>query len=171
MIVVVVIMVVVVMTMVVMVIMPVVMMLVSCRQIGTAFGIERRLDEDRLGAEAREQRFDRGIAPHAQTVGKELHRHVAVAEVPGEASERREVLGACLDQRLGLGDHFDQVAVVEHEQIAGTQGNRRGKIEREARPLRPHQAAARRPALLGGEDHRVDDSSAVARVGSNDFHN
>jgi hypothetical protein len=39
--------------------------------------------------------------------------------MPGEPRQRVEVLGARLDQRLRLGDHFDQVAVVEHEQIAG----------------------------------------------------
>src|SRR5215472_14844888 len=81
-------------------------------RVGAALGIKWRLDGDGFGAETRQQRFDRGIAPHAQAIGKELHRHVTVAEMPGETRERGEVLGARLDQRLGLRDHLNKSAVL-----------------------------------------------------------
>ena len=80
---------VVVMIMIMMVTMVVAMvMIVGGRNIGAALGIKWRLDGDGSRAETRQQRFDRGIAPHAQAIGKELHRHVTVAEMPGEPRER-----------------------------------------------------------------------------------
>src|ERR1043166_1036530 len=125
----------VVVVMVVMMIVPVTMR-VGRRNVGAALGIERRLDGDDFSAEAREQRLDRGIAPHAQAIGKKLHWHVTVAEMPGESCERREILGARLDQRLGRGYYFDEVAVIEQQQIAHAQRDRLREGEHHARP--PH---------------------------------
>lgn len=150
------------------VIVAVVMMLLH-RRIGAPFGIERRLDRHDFGAKTREQRLDRGIAPHAQTIGEELDRNVAVAEMPGEPRKRGKVLGARLDQRLRLGNDFDEVPVVELEQIAGAQRDPFGEIEGKVRPLNTVHAAVRRPALLGREDHRIDGDFAVRHVGGNNF--
>jgi hypothetical protein len=158
-------MIVVMMIVIVTVIVVVVMMPVTRRHVGAAYGVERRLDRHDLGAETCEERLDRRIAPHAQTVGEELDRNVTVAEMPREARERGEVLGASLDQRLRLGDDFDEIAVVELEQIAGAQRDRLGEIEREVCSLHASHAAARRPALFGREDQRIDDAAIGRRGG------
>jgi hypothetical protein len=132
-----------------------------------AFRIERGLDGDHLGAEAREQRLDRGIAPHAQPVGEELHRHVTVAEMPGKPRQGREIMRARLDQRLRLGDHLDQGAVVEREQIAHAQRNGSVEIELATRPLDPGYRPARGATALEIENDRIDDMT-VARPGGGD---
>ena len=94
---------------------------------------------------------------------------MAVAEVPGETRERGEVLGARLDQRLRLGDDFHEVSVVEQKQIAHAERNRLAKLEGEARPLHAGRGPARRPTLLGREDHRIDDAAPVLRGSENSY--
>jgi len=148
----------------------VVMTSVGRRKVGAAFGIERRLDGGHFCAEPREQRLDRGVAPHTQPVREQLNRHMPVAEMPGEPRERGQVLRARLDERLRLGDHLDQGAVVEQQQIAHAQRDLFDEVESKARPLHAGRAAVRRPALLGREDHCIDDVFVVARSGGDDFH-
>ena len=60
-------------------------------RIGAAFRIERRLDDDDLGAEPRQKRFDRRVPAQPQPIGEDLYRHMAVAEIPGEPCERIEI--------------------------------------------------------------------------------
>jgi len=64
-------------------------MLAGGRGIGPALRLERRLDGDDLGAQALQQRLDRRVAHKPQPALQNLHRHVAVAEVPGEPCQRR----------------------------------------------------------------------------------
>ena len=45
--------------------------------------------------------------------GGELGRQVAVAEMPGDAGQRRRVGGADFGERLGRGHDFDDAAVLE----------------------------------------------------------
>jgi hypothetical protein len=135
-----------------------------------AFRIERGLDGDDLGAEAREQRLDRWIAAEAQPIGEELHRHVTIAEMPGKPRQRGEIMRARLDQRFRLGDHFDQGAVVEHEQVAHAQGDGLVEIELAARSLDSGHRTARGATALEIEDDRIDDMT-VARPGGSHFGN
>ena len=146
------------------------MIVPRCCDVRAAFRIERRLDGDDPGAETPKQRRDRRIAPHAQPIGEELDRHVTVAEVPGEPCQCREILSAHLDQRFRLGDHLDQVAVVEHEQVAHAQPVGFAEIELAARSLDPGHRAARGAAPVQVENDRVDDT-ALAGSGGNHFGN
>jgi hypothetical protein len=114
------------MTMVVVVV--VVMMIVAVlmlvvvsdgNRIGAAFGLEWRFDRDKLCAQPFQQRFDGRIPLEPQPPVKHLDWDVAVTEMPGQASERAEVGGTHLDQRLGLGDHLDHGAVIEQQRVIG----------------------------------------------------
>jgi len=116
------------MTMVVVVIVVVVMMIVAVlmlvvmsdgNRISPAFGLEWRFDRDKLCAQPFQQRFDGRIALEPQPPVKHLDWDVAVTEMPGQASERAEVGGTHLDQRLGLGDHLDHGAVIEQQRVIG----------------------------------------------------
>ena len=62
--------------------------------------LERRRERCQLRGDTGEQSLDLGIAAQTQTVGEDLHRHVTVAEPPGDAGKRRGVGDARLDQRL-----------------------------------------------------------------------
>src|SRR5262249_62066693 len=90
-------MVVVVMTMVVMMSVMVVivrMMTVSRGKVSTALGVEWRFDGDGLRAEAREQRLDCQIAPHAQAVRKQPNGNLTDARVPSERRPRGQIASA-----------------------------------------------------------------------------
>src|SRR5947209_8010419 len=92
MIVMIVVMIMIVMVMIMMVIVTVMMimvMIVSGHH--RAVRLERRGERRQLGARIREQRFYVGIGAQAQAVRKDLHRHVAVAELPGDARKRGRI--------------------------------------------------------------------------------
>ena len=143
--------------MVVIVVMVIVVMIARRRGVGAALRLERRVDGGDLRAEAFQQRLDRRIALEPQPALQHLHRHMAVAEMPGEPRQRRQIGGARLDQRLGLGHHLDQPAVVEHQRIVGAQPHRLGEIELDAGAFDAEQEALLRLALRVGQDQRVDD--------------
>ena len=138
-------------------IMIVVMMIARGRGVGAALRLERRVDGDHFRAEALQQRLDRRIALEPQAALQHLDRHMPVAEMPGEPRQRRQIGGARLDQRLGLGHDLDQPAVVQHQRIVGAQPHGFGKIEFDAGALDPEQKALLRLALGVGEDQRIGD--------------
>ena len=142
-----------------MIVMVVVMMIVRLRVVSSAFGLERRVDRDHLGAERRKQLFNRRIALHPQPLLQDLHRHMPVAEMPGEPRQRRKVGGAGLDQRLGLSDDLDQRAVIEHQRVIGAKPHVFGEIELDAGSIDAEREALLRLPLRMREDQRVDDGS------------
>lgn len=157
---------VVIMTVVVMVMMAVIvvvmMMIVAVRdlrRVGSAFGVKWRLDVGQPCAERAQHRGERGIAANAQAVRHDLHRDVPVAEMPGEPGQRRQIGGARLDQRLGLGHHLDQGAIVEHQCIIGAKPYRLRKVEFDACPFDAEQETLLRLALGKREDERVKGGS------------
>jgi hypothetical protein len=104
--------------------------------IGAAFGIERRLDLDHARAEPFHHRLDHVIAPDTQTLGHDLGRQMAVAEMPGHSDKMQRIDAADFDQRLRRGDHFDQLAILEHQRIAAAQRHRVFQVEQELKPAR-----------------------------------
>ena len=118
-----------------MVVAMVVVMIVAVRMrrcIGAALRLERRLDTDKLGAERLEQVLDARLGAHPNAIGKQLRRHMAVAEMPGKPRERGQVRRARLEQRLGRRHHFDEAAVVEQKHVVGAQPRRMREIDLEA---------------------------------------
>jgi hypothetical protein len=104
--------------------------------IGAAFGIERRLDLDDARAKPFHHRLDHMIAPDPQTLGHDLGRQMAIAEMPGHPNQMQRIDAADFDQRLWRGDHFDQLAILEHQRIAAAQRHRIFEIEQEFEPAR-----------------------------------
>lgn len=111
--------------------------------IGAAFGIERCLDLDHLGAKTLHHLLDHMIAADAQPLGHDLRRQMAVAEMPGEPHQMAGIGTTDLDQRLRRCDHLDQAAVFQHQRIAAAQGDGVFEIEQEFQSARPrHRHAA-----------------------------
>jgi hypothetical protein len=126
-----------VMRVVMMVIMAVIVMrAVTAGGVGAAFGIERRLDLGHARAEPPDHLLDDVIAPDAKTLGHDLGRQMAVAEMPGDPDQMVRIRAANFNQRLRRRDHLDQPAVVEHQRIAATQRDGVFQIEQELESAR-----------------------------------
>lgn len=111
--------------------------------IGAAFGIERCLDLDHLGAEALHHLLDDMVAADTQPLGHDLRRQMAVAEMPGEPHQMAGIGTPDFDQRLRRCDHLDQAAVFQHQSVAAPQGDGVFEIEQEFQSARPrHRHAA-----------------------------
>src|SRR5271155_2974683 len=81
--------------------------------VGAAFRVERRFDRDDLRAQAPRHLLDHRIPANAQALLQEFGRQMTIAEMPGDARQRRRVGGANFRQRLGSGDDFDDAPIVE----------------------------------------------------------
>jgi len=68
--------------------------------IGASFGVERRFDPDHARAEPLHHRLDDVIAPDAKTLGHDLGRQMAVAEMPGDPNQMMRIVAPDFDQRL-----------------------------------------------------------------------
>ena len=136
--------------------------------IGAAFRLKRRFDHDQFCAERRKQALDRAIAPRAHTVGQHLHRHVTVAEMPGEPRQAGYVRHADLDQRFRRRHDFHQVAIVENKNIVGAQQHRLMQIDVDDTTFGPGDRQLLRVALRIVQDHGVGDWPVVAVAGGND---
>jgi len=137
-------------------------------RIGAAFRIERRIDQGHPGAERAEQRLDGRLAPRPDAVRQHLHRHMTVAEMPGEPRQRRHIGGARLDQRLRRRHHFDQTAVVENQQIVGAQPHRRIPVDLQLAAFDGFDCQSPGTALGVVEDHGIARLAIVALGGSDD---
>jgi len=153
--------------MVVMVVTVVMIVMRGGRLVGSALGLERRLDDGDFRAQPRQQRLDRGIAAQPQPPLENLHRDVTVAEMPCETRKRRQIGGTRLDQRLGLRHDFDDAAVIKEKPIVGAQTKRLRDLDR--RPVDASQRSARRLALLQGEDQGIDHRAGMWFAGLKDF--
>jgi len=130
--------------------------------VGAAFRLERRVDRNHLGAERLQQRLDRRISGEPQPPLQDLHRDMAVAEMPGEPRQHGKIAGTNLDQRFRLGHDLDQSAIVEHQCVVGAQPHGLGEIQLHADTFDAEQEALLDLlALCVGQDQRVDDIAAV----------
>jgi hypothetical protein len=147
----------------VMVVMIVVVMVVSGfrRFVSSAFRLERGVDDGYFGAQTLQQRLDPGIAFEPQPPLQNLHRHVAIAEVPGEPRQRSKIGSASFDQRLRLRNHLDRTAAIQQQRIIGAQSHRFREIQLDARAFDAEQEALLRPALGMRKNERVDDGDIL----------
>jgi hypothetical protein len=151
--------------MIVSMMMVVMCMLANGRGVGASLRLEGRIDDGDFRAEALQQCLDRRIAFEPQPALQHLHRHMAVAEMPGQPRQRRKVRRPRLDQRLGLRDHFDQPSIVEHQRVVGAQTRGLGKIEFDAGAFDAEHKALLRLALRERQDQCIDDWG-IAPLGS-----
>ncbi len=124
--------------------------------IGTAFGIERRLDLDDARAETLHHVLDDMIAANAQALCHDLRRQVAIAEMPGEPHQMAGICAAYLDQRLGRCDHLDTAAIFQHQGVAAAQGDGVFQIEQEFQSARPRHRHATTMTIVEVENDGVD---------------
>jgi hypothetical protein len=134
----------------------VVAMIAGSSFVGSTLRLERRVDRRDLRAEALQQCLDGGIALEPQPALQHLDRHVPVAKVPGQPRQPRQIGGARLDQRLGLGHDLNQPAGVELQRVVGAKPHRLGKVQFDASAFHAEQEALLRLALRVGQDQRVD---------------
>ena len=74
------------------------------------------------------------IGADAQAAGQDLGRRVALAKMPGDASQRHGITGLDLEHRFGGGPDQDQASVVEDETVAVAQDAGFGEVEEEGLP-------------------------------------
>jgi hypothetical protein len=89
--------------------------------IGSAFGIERRLERNHPSPETRRHRLNHRIAADAQRFRQHFGQEMPVAKMPSDASHRQGVGGPNLRQRFGFGQHLDQASIFEPQPIAAAQ--------------------------------------------------
>jgi len=139
------------------VVMIVLMMMVSGRRnIGTALGIERRLDLDDARAQSAHHILDHVIATNPQMPSGDLDRQVTVAEMPGNTDELKRVVAADFGQRLGGRHDLDKPAVIQHQRVAAAQGDGFGQIEQERQPACSRHCQTPTMAIVEFENNGVN---------------
>ncbi len=116
---------------VVMVVVVVVMMVAAAVGIGAGLGVERRLEGFNAGAETLGHGGQHVVRLDAQAVVEEGGGGVAVAEVPGEAGQRKAVGGVDVHHRLRLGLDHQDAAVVHGDPVAAPEAGRLRKVEQD----------------------------------------
>ena len=104
-------------------------MRVAVTGIGATLRVERRFDLDQTCTEPLHHRFDHVVAPDAQAACGDLRRQVTIAEMPGDANQMLRIAAADFHQRLRRRHDLDQPAILKHQCIASTQGDRIFEIE------------------------------------------
>jgi hypothetical protein len=111
-------------------------------------GIERRGPALDTCAEHPDHLLKHVIAANADAVGQDLRRHMAVADVPGNAREERR-FALDLQHRLIGRDNADDTPVIERQPIAVAQKGSFGEIEQKLRAtLAFHRNAPAMPRVM-----------------------
>ena len=124
-------------------------------RIGAALRIERRLERDHAGAETLGHRLDDRVPADAQRPWRYFSRQMAVAEVPGDASQGQRIGGPDFHQRFGLGDHLDHTPVLEPQPVAAAQHCRVREVEQEFEPADAGHGDAPAIACIEVEHDRI----------------
>ena len=97
--------------------------------VGAGFGVEGGFDDVDVAAEVFDHFLDDVVAADADLVADELHREVAVAEVPGDADELGVGMGVDFGERFGAGADADELAAVGLQGVAVAQAVGLGEIQ------------------------------------------
>ena len=133
--------------MVVMVMIVMIMPVLGLR-ISAAFRIKRGFNQRNFSAKPAHHIFNHMVTTDADTIIKNLHRQMAIAEVPGHIGKLPRAAAANFSQRLRLAEHFDQAAIIEHDGIARAQHNGFRQIEQKLET--PHTSHGRTAAMALG---------------------
>jgi hypothetical protein len=101
----------------------------SAGRIGAGFGIEGRLPLLGMAAQALDHLRDYMIKADAYLAREELHRQMAIAEMPGDAHQRILVMSVDVEHPLRHGPHSHQAPIFEPQRIARPQGNGLRQVE------------------------------------------
>lgn len=117
-------------------IMMVMIVLMRGLKIGAAFGVERGFDRADFAAQALHHVLDDVIMADAELSARDLHRQVAIAEVPRQTQRVLGVLRFDFGEALRRTDDLDNAAVFQRDSIPGAQGHGFQQVEQEAQA--PH---------------------------------
>ena len=106
-----------------------VMMVPGARCVSSGLGIERRIDRFDVTAESFDHFFYDMIGADTDAVAKQLHRQMAIAQVPGDADEFGVVVGVDFEKGFGAGTNADDAAAVQRQAVAVAQPNGLGEID------------------------------------------
>ena len=130
--------------------------------VGAGLRIERRFFRGDVRAEPGEHLRENAIGPDEDAVRLDRRRHVAVAEMPGEAGEVMRVRSAHDEERLQLGVHLHHATIFQHETVAVTQHSRLGKVEQERETAVGLHGQAPAVAIVISEDDVIPGGAAPA---------
>ncbi len=132
-----------------------VMMRMRRLRIGTALGVEGRLNGAHLPAKALHHRLDHVVAADAQLLAHDLNRQMPVAEMPGEAQQMLRAFGADFRQRLARAHNFHHAPVFELQGVAGAQSHGFMQVEQEIQPTHAFHGEAAAMAIIEIEHHGI----------------
>ena len=107
---------------------------VAATRISAGLRIERGFNRIDMTAKSLDHRLDDVVGSDADAVAEQLHRQMAVAEVPGDADEFSFVVGVNLKQRFGLRANANHPARGGNETVAIPQTDRLGQIDQHLGP-------------------------------------
>jgi hypothetical protein len=146
-----------------------IMMSVAALQIGAAFRIERRLDGPQLAAQPLDHRLDHMVPANAQPAIGDLHREMAVAEMPGEAQQVIGAVDADFHQRFRCAHHLHQPAIIEPDGITRAKRDRFRQVEQESEAAHAlHRNPAAMPVIIIQHDCIGGGSGPIA-LGNHSF--
>jgi hypothetical protein len=107
----------------------IVIVVTGARGVGSGFGIEWRVDRFDMTAEAFDHVPDDMVGTNPNSIAKQLHRQMTVAEMPGDADQFAVVVTMNFQQWLGPRADLDDPAVFKRESVAVPQPHRLGKVD------------------------------------------
>ncbi len=98
--------------------------------IGASFGVKGGVDVDDLGAKLAQHGLDHMIGTQADGITDELHRQMAIAEMPGDARQVGGGRWADFHQRFWGGMDLDDTAVLQAKAVAVLKAGDAGEIDK-----------------------------------------
>ena len=98
-------------------------------RVSATFRIKSGFDQGDFSTKPAHHIFDHMIAADADAIIKNLHRQMAVAEMPRHVGELARAGAANFRQRLRLAEYFDQAAIIKHDGVARAQHDGLWQIE------------------------------------------
>jgi hypothetical protein len=111
--------------------MVVVVVMTGARGVGSGFGVEWRVDRFDMTAEAFDHVPDHVVGTDPDSIAKQLHRQMTIAEMPGDANQFAVVVTVNFQQRLGPRADLDDPAFFKSEPIAIAQPHRLRKVDQQ----------------------------------------
>jgi hypothetical protein len=137
-------------------------------RISAAFRIKGGFNQRDFSAKPAHHIFNYMVAADADAIIKNLHRQMAVAEMPRHIGKLARAAAANFSQRLRLAENFDQATIIEHNRIARAQHNGFRQIEQKLET--PHTSHGRTTTmtLRGVEQNSISAGIFACRL-SQDF--
>ena len=97
--------------------------------------------------------------------GHDLHRHMAIAQMPGQAHQLMRIAGANFGQGFGTCHHFHQASVIQPQGIAAAQAGCFMQVQCKCQPAQASQRKEGMVALGEIQDNRIGSRFVPATLG------